>query len=168
MTPLRKQGVKAAVFVLMALTVWPSGLSASEIDPSRGRHPLNAHTVEHRTVQFGVASYYGAWHRGRETASGVPFDDRKLTAAHRTLPLGTRVQVTNLKNGRSVVVKINDRGPYVRHRLIDLSAAAARVLGFTHRGVAPVKVRVVAPSAERPDLQQEGAAQPVVNDGGGS
>jgi rare lipoprotein A len=117
-------------------------------------------------VQVGVASYYGSWHRGHITASGVPFDDRKLTAAHRTLPLGTHVQVTNLKNGRSVVVKINDRGPYVRHRLIDVSAAAARALGFTHRGVTPVKVRVVG--AGQAGLAPTGGGETPVKAYGGS
>jgi rare lipoprotein A len=157
--------------IAMMLAVWPRSASAaqpSQAAPRRDRHPLNAHTVQHRTVQFGVASYYGAWHRGRITASGVPFDDRKLTAAHRTLPLGTHVQVTNLKNGRSVIVKINDRGPYVHHRLIDLSAAAARVLGFRHRGLAPVRVRVIDTGKKQPDLDQADAGQSPLNGGGGA
>lgn len=168
MTWLRQNWVNAAVLVIFALAAWPTTLKASQAPRSRGRHPLNAHTVQHRAVQLGVASYYGRWHRGRLTASGVPFDDRKLTAAHRTLPLGTRVRVTNLRNGRSVIVKINDRGPYVRHRLIDLSAAAARVLGFSHRGLAPVKVRVVAPPAGHPDLEEADAGQISFSGGGGS
>jgi rare lipoprotein A len=150
------------------VALWPRGVSAIvplQIERTNGRHPLSAHS---RTVQFGVASYYGAWHRGRVTASGVPFDDRKLTAAHRTLPLGTQVQVTNLKNGRSVVVKINDRGPYVRHRLIDLSAAAARRLGFTHRGAVPVRVRVVDAGAGQAGLAPTNGGEAPLNGGGGS
>lgn len=95
-------------------------------------------------VQYGAASWYGSAWRGRTTASGALFDERELTAAHRTLPLGTKVQVTNLKNGRSVVVKVTDRGPRSRHRLIDLSHAAAQRLGFTHHGLTPVKVSVVS------------------------
>ena len=95
-------------------------------------------------VQVGVASWYGVEHRGRPTASGVPFDDRQLTAAHRTLPLGTRVKVTNLRNGRSIVVKINDRGPVPRRRLIDVSRIAAERLGFKHQGLAPVEVSVIS------------------------
>jgi rare lipoprotein A len=162
----RKTCMKTVMIAAIALAFWPRGASAAGPSPSAQEHPLSAQTAAHRTVQFGVASYYGRWHRGRITASGVPFDDRKLTAAHRTLPLGTHVKVTNLKNGRSVVVKINDRGPYVHHRLIDLSAAAARILGFTHRGVTPVKVRVVAPPRGQPDLQQAAAEPPANGDGG--
>jgi rare lipoprotein A len=162
---------KSVVLATAVLVCWPRGATAIvplQIAPRNGGHPLDAQTVQHRTVQFGVASYYGAWHRGRLTASGVPFDDRKLTAAHRTLPLGTHVQVTNLKNGRSVIVKINDRGPYVRHRLIDLSAAAARVLGFRHRGVAPVKVRVIKnPPSENAESAPTAAGQAQVKGGGG-
>jgi rare lipoprotein A len=100
-------------------------------------------TAEHRTVQFGLASWYGARFQHNVTASGTRFDDGKLTAAHRTLPLGTSVKVTNLKNGRSVVVKVTDRGPWVRGRMIDVSRAAAERLGFKHRGLARVKVAVI-------------------------
>lgn len=156
-----------AVLAIAVLAGPMTALASSPQDARNGRHPLSSETAQHRTVQYGVASYYGAWHRGRITASGVPFDDRKLTAAHRTLPLGTHVQVTNLRNGRSVIVKINDRGPYVRHRLIDLSAAAARVLGFRHRGLAPVKVRVVAPPKGQPELEQADAGQVPLNGGDG-
>jgi rare lipoprotein A len=105
----------------------------------RGRH---AHSIQ--KVQYGVASWYGAELQGRLMACGWPFNDHALIAAHRTLPLGTKVKVTNLRNGRSVVVKIEDRGPAVHDRLIDLSKAAASHLGFVHRGVTPVKVRVVS------------------------
>ena len=104
---------------------------------------MSVRTAESRTVQFGLASWYGARFRWRITASGTPFDDSELTAAHRTLPFGTRVQVTNLKNGRSVVLIVTDRGPWVRGRLIDVSHAAAKRLGFTHRGLARVRVAVI-------------------------
>jgi len=90
--------------------------------------------------QVGLASWYGEPHQGRLTASGVPFDMRRLTAAHRTLPLGTRLRVTSLVNGRSVVVRLNDRGPYIPGRVIDLSQAAARAIGAVDRGVVPVRV----------------------------
>lgn len=106
------------------------------------------HRTSTRNVQYGVASWYGRHWRGRRTASGAFFDDRALTAAHRTLPLGSKVQVTNLKNGRSVVVQITDRGPHVGHRLIDLSRAAAERIGFTHRGLTRVKVQVVHDGTE--------------------
>jgi rare lipoprotein A len=90
--------------------------------------------------QVGLASWYGERHQGRLTASGVPFDMRRLTAAHRTLPLGTRLRVTSLVNGRSVVVRLTDRGPYRPGRLIDLSQAAARAIGAVDGGVVPVRV----------------------------
>lgn len=86
----------------------------------------------------GLASWYG-WESGNRTATGAVFDPRHLTAAHRTLPLPTRVRVTNLKNRRSIEVLVNDRGPFVRGRLIDLSQAAARALSIN--GTAPVEIR---------------------------
>lgn len=91
----------------------------------------------------GIASWYGPGFHGRRSASGERYNQNAMTAAHRTLPFGTRVQVTNLNNGRSVVVRINDRGPFVRGRVIDLSAAAARVLGVMHSGIAPVQLDVL-------------------------
>lgn len=95
--------------------------------------------------QMGVASFYGAEFANRPTASGEPFNPRALTAAHRTLPLGTRVRVTNLENGKQAVVRINDRGPYRNNRVIDLSRAAARKLGFVHDGIAHVRIEVLKP-----------------------
>jgi rare lipoprotein A (peptidoglycan hydrolase) len=92
----------------------------------------------------GVASWYGYPHHGRMTASGRRFDMHELTAAHRTLPLGARVRVTNLRNGRSVVVTITDRGPFVKNRVIDLSYAAARQLGLLGPGTAPVQLEVLS------------------------
>lgn len=95
-------------------------------------------------VTRGLAAWYGAKFHGRRTASGERFDRRALTAAHRTLPFGTRVRVTNLANGRSVIVRINDRGPYGRrNRIIDVSEAAARRLGMLRSGVARVEIVVV-------------------------
>ncbi len=94
--------------------------------------------------ELGDASYYAAPYHGRATASGERFDTHKLTAAHRTLPFGTRVKVTNLKNGRTVVVTITDRGPFKRGRVIDVSERAARDLGFVREGTARVRVDVVA------------------------
>lgn len=88
----------------------------------------------------GVASWYGAELHGRPTASGEPFDMDELTAAHPTLPLGTRAQVTNLDNGRMVIVRINDRGPFSGHRMIDLSRAAAQEIGMLAAGSAEVEV----------------------------
>jgi len=94
-------------------------------------------------VQRGKASWYGGkWH-GRKTASGERFNKRALTAAHRKLPFGTIVVVTNLSNGRSVKVRINDRGPFIRGRIIDVSEAAARRLKMRGAGVVRCKLRVI-------------------------
>ena len=95
------------------------------------------------SAQVGNASWYGARHRGHPTASGEPYDPQSLTAAHPTLPLDSTVRVTNLLNGRSVDVRVNDRGPYVGRRVIDLSAKAAQEIGLTHRGIAKVKVELL-------------------------
>ncbi len=94
----------------------------------------------------GIASWYGPGFHGRRSASGERYNQNALTAAHRSLPFGTNVQVTNLNNGRSVIVRINDRGPFIRGRVIDLSAAAARVLGVMQTGVAPVRLEILDPS----------------------
>jgi peptidoglycan lytic transglycosylase len=91
----------------------------------------------------GLASWYGPRHQGRRMASGGSFDMYALTAAHRTLPLGTRVRVTSLENGREIVVRITDRGPYAPDRVIDLSYAAAKALGLVERGVAQVRLQVL-------------------------
>jgi rare lipoprotein A (peptidoglycan hydrolase) len=91
----------------------------------------------------GMASWYGGGFHGRKTASGERFNMNALTAAHRSLPFGTRVLVTNTRNGRSVEVRINDRGPFVGGRVIDLSRAAASQIGLTASGVAPVRLAVL-------------------------
>ena len=101
--------------------------------PARG-------SVEPRQSSYGIASFYR--HQSR-TASGEMFDERELTAAHRTLPFGTRVRVTNVATGRSVTVRINDRGPYVPGRIVDLSYSAAEELAMVGRGVTKVKLDVV-------------------------
>lgn len=94
-------------------------------------------------VYKGKASWYGGHFHGRRTASGVPYNKRAMTAAHRFLPFGTIVRVTNLRNKRSVRVKINDRGPFIKGRIIDLSQRAARRLRMLRAGVVPVKVEIV-------------------------
>lgn len=95
-----------------------------------------------RHVEQGLASWYGPGFAGKPTASGERFRPCKRTAAHKTLPFGTRVKVTNLSNGRTVVVRINDRGPFVEGRIIDLSKAAARQLGMLQAGVVRVEIVV--------------------------
>ncbi len=93
-------------------------------------------------TQNGTASWYGIPFHGRKTASGEYYDMYALTAAHKTVELGTFAKVTNKKNGKSVVVKINDRGPYVKGRIIDLSKAAAKEIGMVQDGLAEVKIEV--------------------------
>ncbi len=95
----------------------------------------------------GLASWYGAGFHGRRTAAGETFNMNSLTAAHPTLPLPCNVRVTNLANHRSLVLRVNDRGPYVGHRLIDVSAKSAQLLGFYDRGLAKVKVEYVGRAA---------------------
>lgn len=101
-----------------------------------------AHEKTAKTQQ-GVASFYSDRFQGRTTASGEPFDQQALTAAHPTLPFGTRVTVTREDNGREVEVLINDRGPYAKGRIIDLSKRAAKALGMLKRGTVPVEISYV-------------------------
>lgn len=105
--------------------------------------PLQAAAAQLPMLFYGEASWYGGRYQGRKTASGEIFDTNKLTAAHRQLPFGTLVRVVNLQNEKSVVVRINDRGPFVKNRVIDLSFAAAQALGFERQGTANVEVRVL-------------------------
>lgn len=99
--------------------------------------------------QVGMASYYGKRFHGRKTANGERFDMNKLTAAHRSYPFGTVLRVTNLRNNKQVKVRVNDRGPYVGRRVIDLSKRAAKELGFVSRGVTKVKIEVVGKNAKK-------------------
>ena len=104
--------------------------------------------------ETGVASYYAHKYHGRTTASGERFDMNDLTAAHKTLPFGTRVRVTNLDNGKSVTVRVNDRGPFVKGRVIDLSLAAAKKVDMVHAGLANVEVRRVGGDASAVTMAQ--------------
>jgi len=121
----------------------------SEWGTAGNRHPAPARTAKHivsatksaaKMSSYGVASFYKD---DTETASGEKFDPDQLTAAHRTLPFGTRLRVTNIETGRSVTVRVNDRGPYIPGRSVDLSYSAADTIGMVERGVTKVKVEVV-------------------------
>lgn len=111
------------------------------------RAPLRSHAPFEDTLpswfQQGQVSWYGPGFHGRRTANGEIFDKTALTMAHRTLAFGTEVRVTNLHNGRSIVVRVNDRGPYARGRIADLSHAAASELGFTDRGVVRARIELL-------------------------
>jgi rare lipoprotein A len=129
-----------------------SGPNSSEA--ATVQKPTAVQTVSRRSKQIknspyevGTASWYGEYFQGKETASGEPFDMQALTAAHPTLPLGSFVRVTNLRNGRAVVVRINDRGPVVEGRIIDVSYNTARVLGFHERGLQRVRLDLVRPAS---------------------
>ncbi len=106
--------------------------------------------------ETGYASWYGGKFNGRQTASGEIFDTNKMTAAHKTLPFGTLVKVTNLNNGESVQVRINDRGPFVEGRIIDLSRAAAAHIGMMSTGIAPVKVEIISTPANEANEEKNG------------
>jgi len=115
---------------IQKLSVEPDGRKKS------AKHALN-----------GRASWYGRGFHGKKTASGEIYDQTKFTTAHKTLPLGTKARVTNLDNGSAVEVEINDRGPFIEGRIIDLSRAAAGALGFVESGTAPVQVKLIAESS---------------------
>jgi len=136
-------------FAIILLTV---ALAAAPIS-ARGPAPVAraknsapnpvAFSVAKPPYQVGIASWYGAWFQGKETTNGEHFNMYAMTAAHRQLPFGTRVKVTNLLNQRSVTLRINDRGPVPASRVIDLSYAAARAIGFYEDGLIPVRIDLV-------------------------
>ena len=126
------------------LTGIDPAVPASAVDLDSFDPPIEGNTVV-SNLGTGIASYYGRKFHGRRTASGEPFDMGAFTAAHRTLPFGSLVRVTNPRSGRSVTVRINDRGPFVRGRTIDVSRAAAQELGMIASGHAPVELELLAP-----------------------
>ena len=128
-----------------AILVWAALAFLATLAGCAGPRPLLGSPADPTAArrQSGLASYYAREHDGLRTASGERYDMDELTAAHRTLPFGTRVRVTNLENGHRVVVRINDRGPFKRGRVIDVSYAAARRLGLVRSGVAKVRIQVL-------------------------
>src|SRR6056297_213133 len=136
----------AAVVALVALGAYTlvESTDTEAVPLGTGRASVNG-PVEAPSQELGEgsASFYGEELAGNPTASGERFDPAKLTAAHRTLPLGSRVRVTNMRNGESVVVRINDRGPFHGNRIIDLSEAAARRIGMLQRGTARVRLELL-------------------------
>ena len=114
--------------------------------PSNKEH-IEAHRPAH--VQVGKASWYGRWHAGRLTANGERFNPQAMTCAHRSLPLGSVVRVTNVETGKDVALEVNDRGPYVKGRILDLSEGAARELGVGIKGLMLVRLEVLSEPGER-------------------
>jgi rare lipoprotein A len=135
-TSLARMNASRLGWVAAALTLLTVAACTTAAPPSTAPQPSYRET--------GSASWYGAEHAGEPTASGARFDPAKATAAHRSLPFRTVARVTNTENGRSVKVVINDRGPYAKGRIIDLSAKAAQTLGMKKNGVAIVKIEVLA------------------------
>src|SRR5580704_3238668 len=135
------------------------GPNSSEARSSPGSLAQNTpktrtQTAKNAAYQVGTASWYGEDFVGKPTASGEDYDMYDMTAAHPTLPLGSYVRVTNLRNGRAVVVKVNDRGPVVPGRIIDLSYGAAQVLQFEQRGVQRVRLDLVKPRTQHRQVYQ--------------
>ncbi|HEX7285897.1 MAG TPA: septal ring lytic transglycosylase RlpA family protein [Candidatus Angelobacter sp.] len=159
--------MKRALSILMAAFVIAANVGAAPVpdhqQPQKGKTPGNPALTnpkvekggqsvkasktskEAKPYQVGNASWYGKQFHGRVTASGEDFDMFELTAAHRQLPLGTYVKVTNLRNGKWIIVRVNDRGPYVANRIMDLSYSAARMLNF-RSGVERVQIDLVRPA----------------------
>lgn len=139
-----------AIIACMAALPWSAHAASHSPDtrsdaPDKHKHAKakTRATVHAPAPRRGLASYYSKRLAGRKTSSGQPYDPNALTAAHRSLPMGTRLKVVNPRNDKSVVVTVNDRGPLPRDRMIDLSNAAAKKLGMTRSGVAKVETEVV-------------------------
>jgi len=137
---------------ILAIMVGIAGAQAASPADHLKTAAVNGSKLHHHWYQFGIASWYGRFFQGKTTASGEPYNEDAMTCAQRNLPLGSLVRVTNLRNQRSVVVRVNDRGPVPQNRVIDLSWAAAHMLGFSERGIAPVKVELIGPSTEVAEL----------------
>lgn len=155
---LVRRAVSVGVGLAVGAALW---CTAFHSRPTQGLHPAEATSgqtaasgASPRTVrprrgtwgQVGLASWYGARFQGRETAAGEPYNPNELTCAHRFLPLGTWIKVTNVHTGKWVVVRVNDRGPVPDTRITDLSSEAARLLGMRGRGVTRVRISVIDPT----------------------
>jgi len=130
-----------------------SEASSTPINPTKVKPKIRKQASKNQPYQIGTASWYGEYFEGKPTASGEDYEMYDMTAAHPSLPLGSYVRVTNLRNGRAVVVKVNDRGPIVPGRIIDLSYGAARVLQFEERGLQKVRLDFVKPPTSRQTYQ---------------
>jgi rare lipoprotein A len=143
----KEVSMKRVLSILMAALILVASVGAAPVqDHSRSGTKVTSKASKsvHTAYQVGNASWYGKSFHGRTTASGEDFDMFELTAAHRQLPLGSMLKVTNLHNGKWVIVRVNDRGPFIKNRILDLSYGAARMLDF-HRGVEKVRLDLVEP-----------------------
>lgn len=151
MRRLIAQGMTIALLVVLGGFQGPDYSEAKPAPTSTVRTQAVEKAAKPKPYQIGTASWYGQDFEGKPTASGEPYNMYEMTAAHLQLPLGSYVKVTNLHNGRAVVVRVNDRGPIVPGRIIDLSYGAARVLQFRDKGLQRVRLDLVSPkSAPRP------------------
>lgn len=125
---------------VLLLTAILAGCTSQPSQPTQPRKPA---AEAGQPIESGKASYYGSHHHNKLTANGERFDQNALTAAHRTLPFGTKVRVVNSKTGKSVIVRINDRGPFIRGRIIDLSKAAFQNIANSRSGVIRVRLERV-------------------------
>lgn len=141
-TDLRIAAILGAALFLGACAVQHPGPERGGYDRDMGQYPENTKPRQAGWSQEGIVSYYADKFQGRRTASGQRFNKDAFTAAHRSLPFGTKVLVTNLANGKSVIVEINDRGPYSEDRILDLSPAAARKIGLLGRGTVKARIEV--------------------------
>ena len=134
----RRMSFRAAFALMLVSVLWLGGCTTRAPSMADTAGAPGASPGDGREMERGMASWYGGKFQGRRTASGEPFDMNELTAAHKTLPFGTRVRVRHAVTGREVTVRINDRGPFVKGRVIDLSHAAASAIGLIQAGVGPV------------------------------
>lgn len=132
----RRYAIMASAAILAVLGITGSTAGKAE-------QPVKKQSTQHHWLQIGRASWYGRLFQGHETANGENFDMNDLTCAHRSLPMGSLVRVTNLNNNKTVVVRVNDRGPIARSRVVDLSYAAAKFLGFGGDGTARVRLELL-------------------------
>jgi rare lipoprotein A len=132
-----------SIYIAIIIAALAAGCSSSSRFSSHFGEIDKGEPAEKGKVLEGKASFYANKFHGRKTASGEIFDNNKLTAAHRSLPFGTMVKVTNLNNGLSVVVRINDRGPFISGRIIDLSRAAAEKIDMIRKGVVRVRLEIL-------------------------
>ncbi len=139
---VKLRGFRAIATLGLIMAAAPLTLAPGQTGPGLAQASASEKTRVAKTIS-GPASWYGGKFHGRTTANGERYDMNEMTAAHRSLPFGTQVRVTNERNGRSVVVRINDRGPFVGNRVIDLSRGAAAAVGMVRSGVAPVRIDVL-------------------------
>lgn len=139
----RSTSIAAALLAALALSACQTAVVPPPPPPPEAAPLPPPSCPRYVHYQEGIASFYGRTHHGKPTASGTPFDMNGPTAAHLRLRLGTRVRVTNIENDRQIELLINDRGPYIRGRVLDVSQGAARQLGFEEKGIARVRIETI-------------------------